>query len=203
MLGYYILFLLCQRIMNKKSFNSLDEMLDEYKVFGTIRIVLASFQDFGEIFNPEKYIRKVLSFFRIKHKNVKLYIKENKQRDTKIIMNALIVELGKEKCQGIDFKHIVENNFANKWGYFYHVQYISKIVSELNKICISKNLPAIGILLIDNNGKISTSYFDYAEKEGRVIPTEITKDSKITDKNVQNYINTQLKTKLQEYKKII
>ena len=70
LIGYYVLFLLCNRIMERKKFNNIDDILKEYEVKGVARIILTSFQDFEDKLNlVGKIIKKIFNFFSENLKN--------------------------------------------------------------------------------------------------------------------------------------
>ena len=130
----------------------------------------------------------------------------NRNKDIIIIFNALIEILnnaGKDKiCKGIDFKHLVEDNFAEKWGYFYHSKYIGGILRDINVFCCKKALPSISILCTYSDGKLTEGYIKYF-KESNILKVGITEETKITDNVVQNLIKNDMMPNIGKYKKIL
>lgn len=208
LLGYYVLFLLCNRLVTKH-FNNHKEMFEEYKIIGVARVVLTTFFDFGAILDPDRIIKKCLSFIKNDNhmidKDGKPHIKINRNKDIIVIFHALIEILnnvGKDKiCKGIDFKHLVEDNFADKWGYFYHAKYIGGILRDINNLCFEKNLPALGVLCTYTDGKLAEGYVKNC-KENNMLKDGITENTKITDNVVQELIKKDMFLKLDNYKKI-
>lgn len=209
LLGYYVLFLLCNRLVTKH-FNNHKEMFEEYKIIGVARVVLTTFFDFGAILDPDRIIKKCLSFIKndnhMSDKDGKPHIKMNRNKDIIVIFHALIEILnnvGKDKiCKGIDFKHLVEDNFADKWGYFYHAKYIGYILGEINERCRKKALPSISILCTYSDGKLTEGCIKYF-KESNILKDDITEETKITDNVVQNLIKNDMYLKLDSYKEIL
>ena len=204
-LGYYMLFLLCNRIMSKKKFKNFDDLLKEYNVIGVTRVILTSFQDFAETFDlKRKMLLKYLNNY-LKDTNVeeKPHIKDNTLEDKKIILLSLIktLESNDKICHGIDYKHIVEDNFSDKWGYFYHAKYIGKIINEINVMCGEENLPALGILVVYSNEIIDDGYFSYCNGRWK-IEDGIVEDTKITDEKVQNVLQ-KMRKDIDKYKEMV
>ena len=209
LLGYYVLFLLCNRLVTKH-FNNHKEMFEEYKIIGVARVVLTTFFDFGDALDPDRILKKILCYFKNSDKlsvgkSGKPHIKMNRNKDIIVIFNALIEILnnvGKDKiCKGIDFKHLVEDNFAEKWGYFYHSKYIGGILRDINNLCFEKNLPALGVLCTYTDGKLAEGYVKNC-KENNMLKDGITENTKITDNVVQELIKKDMFLKLDNYKKI-
>ena len=210
LLGYYVLFLLCNRIVTK-NFNNHKEMFEEYKIIGVVRVVLATFFDFGDVLDPGRIIKKVLSYFKYNskqniEKDGKPHIKSNKKEDIKVIFGALIKILSECKkngiCNGVSFKQLVENNFADKWGYFYHSKYVGSILGEINNLCRDNNLSEIGILCTYNNGTLSDGYIENCRKNNSLLDS-LNENTKITDKAAQDLIKNDMLPKLYGYKKIL
>lgn len=194
-IGYGALFLLCQRIMDKGiekgKYQELDDMFKDFNITGIVRVILTSFNDFGEMINIKPYFVKIWSQIvsnNNQQKNTKPYIKTNKEEDVKTISNALLSIMENKNKNGTTYKELVENNFSDKWGYFYHARYIGNILGKINDVCLQNNLRLIGILVHTNDGGYGNGFFNYVEKNNITLPNGINRNSKITDDNVQEYI---------------
>lgn len=202
-LGYYVLLLLCNYVMERKGIDSQDELFERYKIIGVARIVLASFKEFGqEFYGLQKKIKRYVSGIK--------YIERNAINDKKQIMLKLIEILENtvdgDVCECIGYKELFESitNNKEKWNYYYHSRYVGNILSDIGRMCIKENVPMLNIMVKYSNGKVSGKYINFCKQEncGELDKFGINEEMNITDKEVQEYIK-HVKQNLDKYKKMV
>ncbi len=175
-IGYYVLFLLCSYLMERKKFVNQKELFDYYKLTGIPMIILSSFKEFGK--NILDVQNKIFFFKR----------KRSYKDDRKKIFLKLINILNSEKSSnGISYDNLVIDCFNEKWNYYYHSRYIGNILDDINNLCKDNNLSPISIIVTHPDGKISENFVKYNKDYIKCF--NIKGNDNISDNNVQNYIN--------------
>ena len=210
---YLILYKCCSVICEEKHM-SYDDLVKEYQVSGLLRIVLDTFKIVFDFVNNmilryqnNNFVKKTIYrfLFQIDFPE-KPILKFDKIRDREILFNYLI-ELLEGNIGGsrtINFKHLIENIWQNKWSFFGYSSYISDILRDIGDICYNNKLPIIIFLITYNDGTISNVCFQEKWKNGENgwFEAEMENGIKIDNEKFKVYVEKMI-TKKEEYKKIL